>query len=101
MASLLAHPFRVVGNAVVTVDSDSDGGEAQLLAVLLTTRKGERQLQPSFGVSDPVFSSYQVSEINAGLAMYGPDIQVTNIDVTPTSETSEAVQVNYMPRGRT
>jgi phage baseplate assembly protein W len=97
---ILAHPFRVVGNAVVTVDPASDDGQAQLLAVLLTTRKGERQLQPAFGVPDPVFSTYDVSAVNAGLAMFGPDVQVTDIEVTQQSETVEAVQVNYLPRGR-
>lgn len=73
---LLAHPFRLVAGKLATVRADSDDAITQLLTVLVTTRRGERQLVPAFGITDPTFAGIDVAEINAGLAMFGPQVTV-------------------------
>lgn len=69
----MAHPFRLAGTHVATVDEGSEQAVAQAIAVLTATRRGERPLVPAFGVTDPVFDRIDLAEINAGLALYGPD----------------------------
>ena len=90
---LISHPFRLLpGGDVATVLEGTDEADAEQLAILVLTRKGERQLVPRFGVRDPAFSGLDLAEINAGLAQFGPPVSATSLDVTyPSPETARAV----------
>lgn len=92
---VLAHPFRLSGAAVAVVDDGSEQGVAQLVAMLLSTRKGERPLRPGYGITDPVFSRMDLAEINAGLTMFGPAVEVVAIDVQQVDASNEQVTVRY------
>jgi phage baseplate assembly protein W len=99
MAQVFAHPFRLAGNAVAKVEDGSDAGLAQQIAVLATTRRGERPMVPAFGVTDPVFSSLSLAELNAGLAMFGPRVSVTGVDVDPVDDRTVRTRVTYVSEG--
>ena len=96
LVDLLAHPFTIGANrSAVTVLDGSDEANTQGIAVLALTRKGERVLVPTFGVTDPVFDELDVAELNVGLATFGPDVTVTAITVTPTSDRAARVELTY------
>lgn len=97
MARVLAHPFRLAGAEVAKVEDGSDEGLGQLVAVLVTTRRGERPMVPAFGVSDPVFDSYSVAEVNAALSMFGPAVQVDEIAHAPIDDVSQRAVLTFAP----
>lgn len=88
---VLAFPFRLAGDSVATVTDDRD----QLVALLATTRRGERPLVPAYGVSDPVFGSIDVAELNAGLAMFGPSVQITGIAEEIVDDRTVSTVISY------
>lgn len=89
---LISHPFRVVGGSIATVPQGSDDSTAEQLAVLVLTRRGERQMVPLFGVNDPAFQTYDQADIQLGIDLFGPEVELEAIDVSfPTDRTQEAV----------
>lgn len=96
MARVIAHPFRLdtAGN-VAAVEDGSDDANDQAVAVLISTRQGERPLVPAFGVPDPVFGELAAADVAAGLAAFGPDLTVVEVAATPSSDTVEDVVVSY------
>lgn len=96
---MIAHPFRLVGSTVATVEQASDAGLIQSVAVLATTRRGERPLVPSFGITDPAFHSVSQAEINAGLALFGPDVTVEQVHTEPLGGGRTAVDLIISVRG--
>jgi hypothetical protein len=93
---LLSHPFRILPSGrAATVEQGSDEAHAEQLAVLLLTRRGERDLVPGFGVSDPVFAGFDPAEIAAGVSAYGPPVQIESIDVTPAGDGTVAVDIRF------
>lgn len=99
MARVLAHPFRLTGSNVATVEDGSDAGLIQAAAVLVTTRRGERPLVPAFGISDPAFGNLSMAEINAGLTMFGPAISVDFIQVQPLDDRRQAATIYITTEG--
>lgn len=96
MMELLSHPFRLeTSGNIATVTDDTDQAYAEGLAVLLLTRVGERVLVPGFGTADATFDEVSITEINAALADYGPPIQVTDIDITNPTDSTEAVTLAF------
>lgn len=94
---VLSHPFRLAptGEAATVLDGSTEAN-AEAIAVLVSTRIGERVLVPGFGVSDPVFSALDPAEVNAGLATYGPDdVGVTAIVTDYPSDTSATVTIEF------
>lgn len=90
---LLAHPFRVGddGSAVTVTDGSPDHW-AQVVAVTVLTRKGERPLVPLFGVADPAFADLDVAEVNANLATFGPlELRAELTDAHPVNDTTQAL----------
>lgn len=93
---LLAHPFRLSpAGAAVTVEDGSDESDAQAIAVLVSTRLGERGLAPDYGVDDPVFGDLEPADIAAGLAEFGPPLTITDVDITVVDDTHEDVVIYY------
>lgn len=93
---LLAHPFRLERNgAVATVEDDTDDANAQAIAVLALTRKGERVLVPRFGLTDPLFARVALADLNLGLTDYGPPVRVTDLATTYPDDRTERVVLTY------
>lgn len=99
MPDALAFPFRFDPSGhVATVDADSPAGHAQHLGLLILTRRGERDLAPSFGVPDPQFDQLDPATINAATALYGPPVTVTDVDALVLSPTRQHVTLTYDTR---
>lgn len=100
MTLILAFPFRIdpeTGDAA-TVAQGSDGETATVIAMLAHTRLGERDLCPGFGTSDPAYvpTSELVQEIQAGLALFGPQVtvQASSVTVDP-SATAATINLTF------
>lgn len=93
---LLAWPVRFVGGRALVVDRDTDAGVSQRIALLCKTRRGERPLVPAFGIPDPAFrDGIDVVEINAGLALFGPDVTVDVVGVEQTGPAAARVELAW------
>lgn len=96
MAQILSHPFRLAGNgSIATVEQDSEGGDAEQLAVLALTRTGERGVVPGFGIADPTFAGFSASEFAAGVAIWGPPVHLGEVVVSPVDESTQRVEVHF------
>lgn len=99
MADVLSHPFRLDSTgAVATVTEGSDEANAEAIAVLLLTRKGERDLVPGFGIADPTYAELDVAELNVALDDYGPPVTVTATAVEYPTDTTERVELTFQDR---
>lgn len=93
---LLSHPFRLEANgSVATVVDGTDEAAAEAIAVLCLTRKGERDLVPDYGVTDPVFDELSLAEVNVGLLDFGPPVIVTDVVVTYPNDRTERVELAF------
>ena len=93
---LLAHPFRLAANgSAATVEADTDEAIAQGIAILCLTGKGERDLVPDYGITDPVGQGIDLAEVNVGLADFGPPVTVTALNVTHPDDRTERVELVY------
>ncbi len=97
MARVLAHPFRLVGQQADVVEEGSDAGLAQMVAVLATTRRGEREMVPAFGISDPTFDTINAAELNAALAMFGPPVQIDDVATGAVDDTTMEAVITFAP----
>lgn len=92
--NLLSYPFRLAADGTVaTVQDDTDAATTEGVAVLLLTRKGERDMAPDFGMSDPTFSTLDLAELNLGLIDYGPDVEVADLETTYPDDTTARLVV--------
>lgn len=99
MAAVLSHPFRLDSTgAVAVVEEGSDQANAEAIAVLALTRKGERDLVPTFGIADPVYGELDVAELNVALDDFGPPITVTATAVEYPTDTTERVELTFEDR---
>ena len=100
MSLVFAHPFTVVGGRIATVESESDLGYAQEIAVLCSTLKGERVLVPDYGLTDSVGVGIDVADVNAGLALYGPaGLAVSGLEVTYPGDGVQAATLSFSVEG--
>ncbi len=96
MARTLSHPFRLApGGRVATVEQGTDQANGELIEVLVLTRIGERPLTPGFGITDPLFSALEPTEIAAGIATYGPDVTISALTTTQQDQATAVVHVDY------
>lgn len=94
--NVISHPFRFSGSgAIAAVEQGSDEQNAELVAALLLTRSGERDLCPDFGVTDMVGQGMDPSELEAAVATFGPAVDLTDIEVTPLNESAQKVTVTF------
>lgn len=87
---VLAFPFRIDSNGQVPlVVQGSEAHLAQQAYQFVSTRPRELPLAPSYGLRDPLFRIVSKGEITTGLAVYHPDIAVTDVIIkaTPTEGT--------------
>lgn len=95
MARIISHPFRLLGSDVATVDQASDAANAEQLAVLILTRRGERPLVPTFGIEDPAFSTIDPAELSLGVELHGPPVRIVELERRAIDTTTEEVTVVF------
>lgn len=97
MAAVLSHPFRLTPTGVAaTVLDGSSVANGEAIAVLALTRRGERTLVPTFGVTDPAFDDLDPAELNAGLTTFGPEgVTVTDVTTDYPSDTTAAIVIEF------
>lgn len=94
---ILSHPFRLTTEGrVALVEQQSVPGDTEQIAVLALTRLGERPLVPGFGLPDPTFSGFERSQLAAAVALWGPPVQLSRVDVAPVDEHTQVVEVNFV-----
>lgn len=94
--NLISFPFRLdPSGAVATRDSGSPDYLAEQLAVLCLTRPGERALVPNFGLTDPTFSDFDRTELEAKVQVFGPPVQITGTEVFWPRADRQEVSINF------
>lgn len=92
-------PFTVGPNGrVVTADEAADGLIEARLACLLSTRPGEHPLAPGFGTPDPTFDGYDAADIRAGVAQFGPAVDIVDVAVDWINDGRQDVTVQWERR---
>jgi hypothetical protein len=98
MADLIAFPFRVGANgSVVTREQDEPAYYAELLGVMIATRLGERELVPSYGMSDPTFTVLSAQELASKVELFGPPVRILSMVETFVTATEQDVRVEFTP----
>lgn len=69
--------------------------DTEQIAVLALTRLGERGLVPGFGMRDPTFAGFEPTSLSAGLALWGPPVQLEGIDAVTVDDHTQAVEVRF------
>lgn len=96
MAEQFSFPFRLdASGRPATVDSDSDDGRGERLAMLALTRKGDRPLLVELGLPDPTWEGFSAPALAAQLARYAPDVRLDDVDVQAVSDGGLRVTVAY------
>jgi hypothetical protein len=96
VAQVLSYPFRLgPGGKIATVEQGTPQANGELIEVLLLTRLGERPLAPAFGISDPLFSAIEPTEIAAGISAFGPDVTLNDITTTQADPQTARIQIDY------
>lgn len=100
MAALILHPFTLrVDGSVACAEQDSDAYIGSQIAVIVSTRMGERDMCPTFGVADPVFADLSEADIQTCLDAFGPDdIDVVSVTAVTTGDAVEVFTVDWSPR---
>lgn len=95
-ALILSHPFRLAGDGTAaTVEQGTTPAQAEQLAVHLLTRRGERELVPAFGTTDPVFGTVDAAELAASVELFGPQVSVDGVETEYPSDTEAVVRVTF------
>lgn len=93
---LLAHPFRLAGDGTAaTVEQGSDAATAQALGALVATVRGERDDVPAFGVTDPTFGALDLAEVIAGVALFGPAVEITGLTSDYVDDQTQRVVLTW------
>lgn len=95
MSAILSHPFRIVGGVAATVEQATDEANAEQLAVLLATRRGERVLVPTFGITDPTFDEVDPVEVAVAVDVFGPPVTIEAVETRYTGPTTQEVDVAF------
>lgn len=93
---VISYPFRLALNGdAATVEQGSDEHHAELIALAVLTRPGERELVPEFGASDPVFDRLSIGDVTATVSLYGPLVQIEDVQTRQVSETVQEVDIAF------
>lgn len=96
VAQALSFPMRLLANGqFATVEQNSDAGDREGVVQLALTRPGERPLHPGFGMPDPTFAGFEVTELAAGLAIYGPPVTPTLVEIVAESPNVQRVHIEF------
>lgn len=94
---ILSHPFRLESSGVVAVVADgTTRANAEGVAVIAGTIRGEREVVPDFGVTDPAFGHLDPVEVQVCLNLYGPaGVVVTRVNSTPVDDRTAKVTLSF------
>lgn len=95
MSALLSHPFRIVGGVAAVVEQATDEANAEQLAVLMATRRGERVLVPAYGMTDPTFDELDEVELSVAVDVYGPPVTIEAVQTRYVGPTTQEVDVAF------
>lgn len=78
----LSLPLQVAADgALAAVEQDSPAEVAQSVALLLSTRPGERRSVPDYGSDDPMFSGLTADDVNAAVELWEDRADGTTVEV--------------------
>ena len=97
---ILSYPFRLTANGdIATVEQYSAQCTAEQIAMLILTEQGERQMIPAFGIVDPAFDEVDASEIALQVAIYGPNVSVSDVTAYYPDDATLTVNVEFSDDG--
>lgn len=81
----LSLPLQVAADgALVAVEQDSPAEIAQSVALLLSTRPGERRSVPDYGTEDPRGAGLDADELNAAVAEWEDRADPVTVEMVAT-----------------
>ena len=92
---LLSHPFRLEGARVATVEQGSVESDTELVAKLMLTKRGERPLVPMYGCLDPAFDHYDLNDVQFGVTLFGPNVEIVSLTATYLDDHTQSVAVEF------
>ena len=97
--NVLSYPFRIdfVNGRPASVPDDSDIHKAEQIAAMIRTNRGERPLLRAFGIVDPSFHRFDVSDfLDCVQTFYAPDqLSVTDVAVGQVAGVDTSVTVEF------
>lgn len=97
---LISYPFRLNPNgSIATVEQESDQADAEQIAMLCLTEKGERVMVPAFGLTDPSFAGLDTGELALQIALYGPDVSISSVTAYYPDDATLKVNVEFTDDG--
>lgn len=91
---LIRFPFQIApGGSVYTQTDGTDEYYASELAFLVSVRPGERIVVPTYGVDDPLFDNFPTTSLVNAVEVFGPPVEITNVDVQRSRNNPNDVQV--------
>lgn len=79
------------------VDTTSDEYKAEQVQVFVLTNKGERQMWPTFGVTDPSFDNMAEEDILEEFStFYGASILLDRVNIIKREGTISRIEVNFL-----
>tara|TARA_B100000470_G_C19500950_1_gene263043 strand:- start:143 stop:436 length:294 start_codon:yes stop_codon:yes gene_type:complete len=79
------------------VDVASDEYKAEQVQVFVLTNKGERQMWPTFGVTDPTFDNMHEQEILEEFStFYGGSIMLDRVNIVKREGKVDRIEVNFL-----
>lgn len=96
MVQLISFPPRLSpqGDFVTRADGDPNL-YAEELAVIISTRPGERELVPLFGLSDPAFDAVDADELSSQVGLFGPPVAILSLVTVVTGPGSVDCTVSF------
>lgn len=77
----LKYPLNFSRGRAITIPERTDEYSSQAIAILIRTTVGEFPLEPTFGVSDPSFSTFMKSEFLRNMNTFWPEVRVVNAEI--------------------
>lgn len=94
--NLLAFPFQINGAGfAVTLPDNSDDYYAQEIAIISLTHKGERELVPDFGITDPSFDALDEAEFIEQVELFGVPVDIRSIQQEYASAQRAVITVTF------
>ena len=75
-------PFSVVNGSVSKHQSGNIEASAQVVTFAVKTLRGELPMEPTFGISDPVFDPDNAFEAMAVLRQFWPEIVLSDFKIS-------------------
>ena len=79
---VLAHPLRLAGDSLASVEQDTPAEARQVGAAVVSTFLKERPLAPDFGIFDPIAVGTSEAEVRAAVELSEPDLIVNGVTIT-------------------